>query len=138
MKTIRLGIALSILMMLPISAAPSEQLLVENNGTVLVDPLMGSVTWTGSILLKHRGRSYDVEGRATLYSGPSIQRILSEDPSIRRAKFVLKHEWISLVALGDIIITCRGGKMVKANRLVCIADGDEVLADGVTLAEDKK
>jgi hypothetical protein len=138
MNTMRLGIALSILMMLPISAASSEQLQVENEGTVSLNTLMGSVCWTGSVTLRHRGRIIDVEGRATLFSGPSIRRDMSQAMSAQTATFEVKNEWISLVALGDVTITGRSGKTVKAKHLVCVADGDQILADGLPLNIDKK
>lgn len=138
MNTMRLRIAFSMLMMLPLSAESSEQLRVENEGTVSVNTLMGNMCWTGSVTLKHRGRIIDVEGRATLFSGPSVRRDMSQGMSAQKATFKVKNEWISLVALGDVTITGRCGKTAKAKHLVCIADGDQILADGLPLNIDKK
>jgi hypothetical protein len=122
-------------------AEPSHDLRVTNDGTVRVSPMHGETTWTGTMTIEHARFRMTVQGRAWSFNGPAIRRTTPAPARLAATQLSLEHEWISLVALGDIRIVPRTAigeaPPIVASKVVYIPGSDRLMIDGVCLADPR-
>ncbi len=113
---------------------PSGDFQVVSNGVICGSSSQGRITWTGTVSIKHPRFQIGIDGQTTLFSGPSVRCKQGGGEALRAENLTFNHEWISLVALGDITITViyPGGtsRPITARRFVYIPGKDQILIDG--------
>jgi len=107
---------------------------IDYDGTVRFSPQRGKTSWNGIISFKHRLFEMSVKGQAVLFSGPAVYKKSTVSGPLSVKDLAMTHEYISLVSLGDIIITFIDSKGMrkkrKAHKIVFLFEREELLIDG--------
>ena len=109
------------------------------DGSVHVQPALGTTKWTGAMKIEHRRFNLEVRGCTSIFTGPSIRKTQGGRSSLRMEDLTVDFDWISLVALGDVVVTVPGAngpsRPVKARSFVYVPAKDRILIDGVPWAD---
>lgn len=104
------------------------------DGIIHGSPALGRTMWTGRMSVKHPRFLLEVDGQTSLFSGPSLRRKQGASGRLRAKDITFDHDWISLVALGEIKIVMvelgRNTPSISARRFVYIPEKDQILIDG--------
>lgn len=115
-------------------AEDTRRLRVINDGVIRGRAVLGETIWIGTMTVEWAGFHMNVKGQTTLYSGPSIERKPANSPRLRVKDLQLRQEWISLIALGEIVLTRPHGdgtsQKTAASKVVYLPADDRVLVDG--------
>ena len=104
------------------------------NGVIQNSPSLGRTMWSGTMSMKHPRFQLEVVGQTSLFSGPLLRHKDIGSGRLRAKNLILDHDWISLVALGDIKVTViesgTNTPPISTRRFVYIPEKDQILLDG--------
>ena len=118
-------------------ASESNLLKIESDGVVRSNPSRGRTSWTGTILFDHALFDMTIQGQASLFSGPTLQKKTSSRGRLKVKDITVGYAYISLVSLGDITIRIKDskgvGRKIKAKKVVFLFESGELLIDGKSI-----
>jgi len=113
----------------------SQDLTINSDGCIRIQPTLGKTNWSGLVEVEHPRFRLVVRGSVSQFSGPSIRKTTPPGTVLRREDLKLEFEWISLVAIGDIKVTVIGpagpSEPISAKRFAYVPKDDRILVDGM-------